>query len=177
MSGITDANYIQPVFALLLLLSEAINCFSLVYSTLPISANQLKQSRWGSYGEAIINVTLSLILIHWNPLLGVALGTLTATTFKALFYMRYTAKHILHCSAWRVMGRFAGAVAVLLLVSCVGMTLMWNVPMENFLVWVFWAGITFVAVGAAALVFGMAAFPAELRSMIPQRIIQKGRRL
>lgn len=177
MSGITDANYIQPVFALLLLLSEAINCFSLAYSTLPISANQLRQSRWGSYGEAIINVTLSLILIHWNPLLGVALGTLTATTFKALFYMRYTAKHILHCSAWRVMGRFAGAVAVLLLVSCVGMTLMCNVPMENFLVWVFWAGVTFVAVGAAALVFGMAAFPAELRSMIPQRIIQKGRRL
>ncbi len=169
MTGITDANYIQPVFALLLLLGEAMNCLALPYTTLPISANQLQRSRWGSYGEAILNVTLSLILIRWNPLVGVAIGTLTATVFKVVFYMLYTSRRILHCSVWRVMGRFAAAMAVLLVISCVGMTLMWNVPMDNFLVWVFWAGVTFVAVGAAALVFGMAAFPAELRSMLPQR--------
>jgi O-antigen/teichoic acid export membrane protein len=169
MTGITDANYIQPVFALLLLLSDAMNCLALPYTTLPIAANQLKQSRWGSYGEAIINVTLSLILIRWNPLVGVALGTLTATVFKVVFYMIYTSRRILHCSVWRVMGRFAAALAVLLVVSCVGMTLMWNVPMGNFLVWVIWAVATFLVVGVVALVFGMAAFPAELRSMLPQR--------
>ena len=82
MAGVTDANYIQPLFALLLLLAEAMNCFALPYTTLPISANRLKANKWGSYGEAIINVSLSLVLIHWNPLLGVAIGTLTATVFK-----------------------------------------------------------------------------------------------
>lgn len=165
-AGITDANYIQPIFALLLLLSESINCFSLVYSTLPISANQLKQSRWGSYGEAIINVTLSLILIHWNPLLGVALGTLTATTFKALFYMHYTAKHILHCSAWRVIGRFAVAVVLLLVLSTAGMTALWNVPMENFFVWILWAAATFLLVGVVTVLFGMVAYRKEMEQIL-----------
>jgi len=172
-AGITDANYIQPLFALLLLLAEAINCLVLPYTTLPISANQLKQSRWGSYGEAILNVGLSLILIHWDPLLGVAIGTLTATVFKALFYMNYTARNILHCSFWHILGRFSWALAVLLVLSCVGMTALWNIPVANFLVWVIWAGVSFLAVGAVTLLFGMAVFPKELKPallrMLPKR--------
>jgi len=165
-AGITDANYIQPVFALLLLLAEAINCFVLPYTTLPISANQLKQSRWGSYGEAIINVGLSLILIQWNPLLGVAIGTLAATVYKSLFYMNYTAKHILKCGIWQITGRFLGAIAVLLIVSCVGMTALWNVPMENFVVWVLWAAAAFLLVGAVTMLFGMAAYGKEMKQIL-----------
>lgn len=165
-AGITDANYIQPVFALLLLLAEAINCFVLPYTTLPISANQLKQSRWGSYGEAIINVTLSLILIQWNPLAGVAVGTLTATVFKAVFYMHYSGKNILKCSTWRIAGRVFCAVAVLLVVSCVGMTALWNVPMANFFVWFLWAVVVSLLVGIATLLFGAAAFPTEVKSIL-----------
>lgn len=165
-AGITDANYIQPVFALLLLLAEAINCFVLAYTTLPISANQLKQSRWGSYGEAIINVALSLVLIRWNPLVGVAIGTLTATVFKALFYMHYSAKHILKCSTWQIAGRVFCAVAILLLVSCVGMTALWSVSMTNFFVWMLWAVAVFLLVGIVALMFGVAAFPTEVKSIL-----------
>ena len=168
-AGITDANYIQPLFALLMLLAEAMNCLALTYTTLPISANRLKQSRWGSYGEAILNIGLSLLLIRWNPLLGVGIGTLAATLFKAVFYMHFTAGNILHCSFLRVLGRFASATAILLAVSCVGMTLMWNIPMANFFVWIFWACIVFLAVSAITLLFGMAAFPRELRAMLPKR--------
>lgn len=172
MAGVTDADYIQPMFALLLILSEAMNCLSLVYSTLPISANQLKQSRWGSYGEAIINVLLSLVLIRWNPLLGIAIGTLVATAFKSVFYMVYSSKRILHCSVWPVLVRFACAAAVLLAVSCLGMTLLWNVPMANFLIWTLWAAGVFLIVGIIAVLFGWSAFPAELRTMLPGRLKQ-----
>ncbi len=165
-AGITDANYIQPVFALLLLLAEAINCFVLPYTTLPISANQLKQSRWGSYGEAIINVSLSVLLIRWDPLLGVAIGTLTATVYKALFYLHYTAKNILHRRVWQTAGRVVCAAAVLLIVSCAGMRVLWNVPMANFMVWILWAGAVFLLVGITTLLFGMVFYPNELKPMI-----------
>ena len=165
-AGITDANYIQPIFALLLLLAEAMSCLVLPYTTLPISANQLKQSRGGSYGEAIINVTLSLILIQRNPLLGVAIGTLAATVYKSLFYMFYTAKHILNCNMWLITGRFLGAIAVLLMVSCVGMTALWNVPMENFFVWILWAAAAFLLVGAVTMLFGMVAYREEIKQIL-----------
>lgn len=166
MAGVTDANYIQPLFALLLLLAEAMNCLVLPYTTLPISANQLKATRWGSYGEAILNIGLSLILIHWDPLVGVAIGTLSATIFKALYYMIYTARRILNCSLWTVLGRFIGAVAVVLAISCAGMAILWNVTMANFFVWAFWAVGVFAVVVVIALLYGLIAWPRELKALV-----------
>lgn len=166
MEGVTDANYIQPLFALFLLVAEAMNCLALPYTTLPISANQLKATRWGSYGEAILNIGLSLILIQWNPLIGVAIGTLTATTFKALYYMIYTARKILCCPVWKVLGRFVGAVAVLLVVSCGGMMLLWNVTMANFFVWAIWAAGVFAVVAVITLLYSLLAWPKELKALV-----------
>lgn len=166
MAGVTDANYIQPIFALLLLLAEAINCFVLPYTTLPISANQLKQSRWGSYVEAILNIGLSVILIHRDPLLGVAIGTLTATIFKALYYMNYTSKHILKCNVWRIIGCFVASIVVLLVISCTGMIAFRNILMENFFVWIMWAIVVFLLVGAVTMLFGMVAYPLELKATL-----------
>jgi hypothetical protein len=148
------------------------NCLVLPYTTLPVSANQLKQTRWGSYGEAIINVGVSLVLIRWDPLLGVAIGTLAATLFKSLFYVNYTAKHILRSSVWPAMSRFAGAAVVLLIVSCIGMTLLWNVSMANFFVWILWAVVVFLLVGAVTLLFGAAAYPKELKPVF-QNLLSK----
>ena len=175
-AGITDANYIQPLFALLLLLAEAMNCLVLPYTTLPISANQLKQSRWGSYGEAIINVGLSLVLIQWNPLLGVAIGTLTATVYKSLFYMGYTAKHILNGGFWRIAGRFAGSVAVLSAITCIGMTVLWNVSVANFFVWVLWAIVVFLSVSVVTLLVGFAMYPGELKAKVNKTLRLKEKR-
>lgn len=168
MAGVTDANYIQPLFALIMLLAEAINCFVLPYTTLPISANQLRQSRWGSYGEAIINVGLSLILIQWNPLLGVAIGTLSATLFKALFYINYTAKNILCCSLCPILARITSATVVLLVISSVGMTMLWQVPMDNFLIWILWSAGVFLVVGAIITLFGMLIFHKEMKQILPR---------
>ena len=166
MAGVTDADYIQPLFGLLLLVAEAMNCLALPYTTLPISANQLKASRWGSYGEAIFNIGLSVILIRWNPLLGVAVGTLCATIFKALYYMIYTARGILKCSIWRVLGRFAGGVAVVAAVSCTGMAFLRNVTMANFFVWALWAVAVFAVVAVIALLYGLLMWPKELKELV-----------
>lgn len=166
MTGVTDANYIQPLFGLLLLLAEAINCLVLPYTALPISANQLRRSRWGSYGEVIINLAVSLLLIRWNPLLGVAIGTLVATVFKALFYMVYTSRNILLCSTRNVLLRFTGAFAVLTAVSGGGMLLLRNVVMSSFFIWIPVGIGAFFAVGLIALLFGLAVYPKELKSLI-----------
>ena len=173
MAGVTDANYIQPLFGLFLLVAEALNCLALPYTTLPISANQLKQSRWGSYGEVIINAGVSLLLIRWNPLLGVAIGTLAATLFKALFYMVYTSKNILQCSTRNVLLRFAGAIAVLLAVSGGGMLLLLQVTVPNYLVWIIMGIAAFFAVSIVALLYGMTAYPKELKSLAANLILRK----
>lgn len=166
VGGITDANYIQPAFGLLLLLAEAMNCMALPCCSLPISANKLKQTRWGSYSEALINIVISCSLIRWNPLLGVAIGTLAATVVKCIYYMTYAAKNFLHCCPGKVIGKFVLAVAVLCAIGAGGMQLIRNVSIHNYLVWGLWGFVVFTATGIIALLFCKITYPKELRQWI-----------
>lgn len=176
MADVTDADYVQPLFGLVLLLAEFMNCLALPCTTLPISANRLKQTRWGSYGEALINITVSLALIRWNPLLGVAIGTLCANLFKSVYYMIYSAKQLMQCSVWKVVGSFLASLAVMLTIGASGMYLLGNAPMDNFAVWCGWGVVTFLVVGSIALIFCIAIFPRELKSFLG-RIAEKCRHL
>ena len=144
--GVTDADYIQPSFALILMLAEAINCMMLPCTSLPVAANHLKQTRWGAYGEAIINLVLSCLLIRWNPLIGVALGTLIATAFRGTFYMIYSAKHILYLPIPRLLAGCAAIIAVIGGVTLAGSRLLQNVIIQNYFQWLLYGAAVFVAI-------------------------------
>lgn len=144
--GITDANYIQPTFALILMMSEAVNCIMLPCSCLPIAANHLKQTRWGAYGEAIINIALSCILIKWSPLVGVALATLIATVFRATFNLVYSTKHILFLTPTRHIVSFFISSAVIASVSYAGYLLIENAVIENYIQWAICGMATFAII-------------------------------
>lgn len=152
-NGITDANYIQPFFALILLMAEAVNCMTLPCSSLPIAANHLKQTRWGAYGEAIINITISCVLIRWNPLLGVAVGTLTATVFRGVFYMAYSSKYILHLRVYKFLFHFAGAASILCISIFVGRILLQSVTISNYVQWILYGIAVFASVSLPTVFF------------------------
>lgn len=149
--GITDANYIQPVFAIILLLAEAVNCLLLPCTSLPVAANQLRQTRWGAYGEAAINLVISLCLVAWNPLVGVAIGTLASTVFKGLYYMVYAAKKILYMPVRKLVISFIGSAALLCAVMCGGSYALRALPINNFFQWILCGVLVFIAVGIIAL--------------------------
>ena len=151
--GITDADYTQPLFALIMLLAEAVNCMILPCASLPVAANRLKQTRWGAYGEAIINIALSCILIQWDPLLGVAIGTLAATVFRGVFYMFYSSKHLLHMPFYKLILRFVGTIAVLLSLILLGRFLLQYVTIENYFQWILCGAAVFAAVGIPAALY------------------------
>ena len=80
--GISDIDYYQPLFATLLCLAEYVYCTSLTYNNMIMAAGHIKQTQWISVTEAIINIVLSLILVKWIGIIGVALGTLIAFAFN-----------------------------------------------------------------------------------------------
>lgn len=161
-ADIADANYTQPLFGLILLMAEGMNCIALPCYTLPISANRLKQTRWGSYLEAVINISVSLLLIWWNPLLGVALGTLAATAFKCIYYIIYAGRHFLCRRPMVLVGQFLATVMVLLLIWQGGRALMAGVVIGNYLVWGLWGVAVVAATALIALLTCKLLFPREV---------------
>lgn len=93
--GITDADYIQPVFAMMLVLAALVACLRVPYHAVTIAAGHFRQTQWAAYGEAVINIVMSVVMVHHFGLVGVAVGTLTATLFRFIYYVFYLRKYIL----------------------------------------------------------------------------------
>jgi Na+-driven multidrug efflux pump len=94
--GVNDANYHQPLFALFAICASLVDMLTLPYKTLISAAGHYKQTKIGAIGEVSINLGLSLILIHSLGLVGVAIGTLAAMTFRLLYSVWYLSKDILN---------------------------------------------------------------------------------
>ncbi len=88
--GIKDANYYQPIFGGLLLLSEALYLIKLPHSNLSYSANKFKEITGPSFIEAIINIVISLLLVKRYGLIGIAIGTSVAMIYRLIFHVYYT---------------------------------------------------------------------------------------
>lgn len=173
MHGVTDANYIQPLFGAVFLLAEGINCLSTPWHTVPISANRLKQTRWGAFGEAGVNIVVSLSLMWWNPLLGVAIGTLAAEVFKTVFYMVYGCKNILHMSTGAEMSRFALNV-ILLVGACVaGLWITNAVEIPDFAAWILVSIVCAAVCAAVAVGVYFLLFPKNMRLLTRQILKRK----
>ncbi|WP_315113911.1 sugar isomerase [Clostridium intestinale] len=93
--GVTDVNYYRPEFAYILILAESIHCVRLPYNYLVFASGHFKQTRNGAFLEAIINILISVILVKYLGIIGVAIGTLCAITFRTFQYANYLSKNIL----------------------------------------------------------------------------------
>lgn len=165
-SEISDADYIQPIFAVVLVFAEVMNCVTQSCSDLVISANRLRESQRGAYGEAAINVGLSIILIRLNPLVGVAVGTLAASVFKGVYYMFYSCKHILEIRIGEIAKSFVFTGVAVGVCALVGLTVIPEIEITNFVLWAVWALVMFVIVSAGTLAAGKILYPDELHSVI-----------
>lgn len=165
-AGAQDVNYVQPVFALILLMGEAINCLILPCFNLPIAANQLKQSQIGAYSEAAINLVSSCILVLWNPLIGVAVGTLVSVVFKSVYYIVYSAKHVLKMKVGRMLRDFFITVAVLLVVCVAGMLVVSAFAINSYFMWVIAGFCTVAVTGLVSVVVGQFLYPERMKEAL-----------
>lgn len=93
--GVTDVNYIRPVFAYTLLLSGFFNAVRLPYQLVVQAAGHYRQTRNGAILEAGLNIGLSSLLVYSIGLEGAAIGVLCATLVRTVQYTWYSSRKIL----------------------------------------------------------------------------------
>ena len=101
MRGVTDAEYVRPVFGVLITISEFIWAIRLPYSSVTLAAGHFKETRKGAWIEAIVNIVLSVILVFHFGIIGVAIGTIVAMTIRTVEFMYHNSKYILKRNALR----------------------------------------------------------------------------
>lgn len=111
--GITDANYYQPVFAIIMIVAQMIYCMRTPYINLAYQSGHFKQISKYAYTEAIMNLTISICLISKYGLIGIAIGTLISIIYRTIMQVIYVKKNIL----FRKISIFVKYIIVYLMVS------------------------------------------------------------
>lgn len=96
--GITDADYIVPLFAVLITLAHAGHCLRHPYNILILAAGHYKQTQWNYIISAVMNIVISILTVRVWGLIGVATGTLCAMLYQTIWMAYYDSKHILSIS-------------------------------------------------------------------------------
>ena len=91
-----DADYYQPLFGVLIVISEYICIIRTPYNKLTYAAGHFKETRTGAWVECILNIVISVILV-WNfGIIGVAIGTIVAMAVRAAEFMYHSSRYILN---------------------------------------------------------------------------------
>lgn len=94
-SGINDANYIQPLFAALIVAANAGHCLRLPYNIVILAAGHYKQTQNNYIAVAIINIVVSIATVKAWGLVGVAIGTLVAMAYQTVWMAIYDSKNLI----------------------------------------------------------------------------------
>ena len=93
--GVTDVNYIQPLFAVVITFAHAGHCMRLPYSLMILAGGHFKQTQSNYIIAATINIVLSVVLVISLGLVGVAIGTLVAMVYQTVWMAYYISKNLI----------------------------------------------------------------------------------
>lgn len=93
--GINDADYIQPLFAVLITIANAGHCLRLPYNILILAAGHYKQTQSNYIIAMILNIVVSIATVKMWGLVGVAIGTLIAMAYQTVWMAKNDSKNII----------------------------------------------------------------------------------
>ena len=154
MNGVTDADYIRPVFGYVLVLAEFIWAIRMPYNSLIYAAGHFRETRKGAWTEALVNIVLSVILVFNYGLIGVAIGTTIAMLIRTTEFIYHANKQILHRSVKDSIAKILTAVSIIIIVSILRFSLIEFALPVNYFEWLVEAVIIFSIVS----IFTMLAY-------------------
>lgn len=171
-AGINDANYIQPAFAILLTLANAMHCLRLPYNIMVLAAGHYKQTQKNYIVAATINIVLSVLTVKAWGLIGVAIGTLAAMAYQTVWLAIYDSKHFVSWPMKSVIKQFAvDGITAAFIVMISGMVTMHSV---TYLSWIVLAMITALLAIIIATCLNFIAYKDKMIALI--HIAMKGKR-
>lgn len=115
-NGINDADYIQPLFAVLITVANAGHCLRLPYNILILAAGHYKQTQSNYIVAMILNIVISIATVKIWGLIGVSIGTFVAMAYQTVWMARYDSKNII-CWPFKNFLKQCGVDAITVIVA------------------------------------------------------------
>ncbi len=162
--GVHDTNYIYPIFGALLVAAYGAYCIRLPYNTMVLAAGHYKETQASAILEAGINVVVSVFLVNWYGLCGVAVGTLVAMLYRSCYLAYYLSKAILNRPFNNYIKHMAVDVAVIIVVYFSSRWLLTEV--SGYVEWILLAIKVFVIAAIEIVAVNLILYREEFRDAI-----------
>ncbi len=163
--GVTDADYIRPIFGYLLVASEFIWALRTPYSSITLAAGHFKQTRKGAWIEAIVNIILSVILVFNFGLVGVAIGTIVAMLIRTVEFVYHANKYLLKRNVWASVGKILVAVVATIITIVIVHFINLAIP-DGYMAWILNALIVLLIAAVVAFVLFFICYKKELLAVL-----------
>lgn len=118
--NISDANYIIPVFPYIMCAMTICRCLQMPYNVVVQAAGHFKQTQKSAIIEPIINISISIILVKYLSLTGVAIGMFVSMLYRMVYLSYYLTKNILKINRKILIKRFFVDIIIIILVVLLG---------------------------------------------------------
>ena len=162
--GIQDADYRQPMFAIVIILAELIYCLREPFVQATNAAGMFKETSLHAYIEAGINIIVSIALVFRLGITGVAIGTLLAMLYRMVAQVIIVNKRILKQTAWKSFLRIAILVVATLVIYFL-FTRFGPQSIDTVGSWIKYGCVVFVIVSVVAFALGMSLYRAMRRKI------------
>lgn len=173
--GVTDVDYVRPMFGVLMLVAEGIHCMRLPYQAVVYAMGHFRQTRNGAIAEAAINLIISIALVPFFGIMGVAAGTAAAMAFRSLQYIIYYYRKVLGKNGiFSVLRLLAVSIAEIFLIILIARFLP-AFPIPNYLIWVIYSAGMCAMCSVVSVVFTLLFYPSLFRQIlgIALRVLKK----
>jgi len=157
--GITDADYIVPLFAALIVSATGAYCIRLPYSMIVLAAGNYKETQTGAIIEMALNIVISVAAVFRFGLIGVAIGTLVSMSYRTVYYAVYLKKNIIN----RDLKHFIKHLAVdaLTVAAIILFAHRFNLSEVSYLAWFFLAVKVFAVALAVTFLINLLCYKRE----------------
>ncbi|MBR2722394.1 MAG: polysaccharide biosynthesis C-terminal domain-containing protein [Clostridia bacterium] len=164
-ASITDVDYYQPLFGILMVLSAFVFSVKNPYQYLAEGAGKFKETRNGAILEVVINIVASVLFVLKFGFIGVLMGILCSSIIRTVEYALFVFKHLLHTSRWHLLKHFSLLCATF--ATCFGVgKLVGFLPCTNYLNWIINAVLVSLSSGVIVLVVSFLFYRNELLSSL-----------
>lgn len=162
--GIEDADYIVPLFGVLLVIAYAVQCLRVPYFRMIKAAGHFKQTQNGAYISALLNILITVGMVFKFGLVGAALGTFVAMLYHTCYFAWYLRRNILERSMvyfckYILIDFFIGAISIFI---CSHMT----IEPTGYFFWVIDALKVCMIVSIVMLLMNIIFYRKETKSMM-----------
>lgn len=142
--GVTDVEYIRPMYAVVISLATAIQIIRTPYVSFIGGIGHYKQTKKAAIIEAATNIGLSVVLVNFIGIVGVAIGTLAANLIRTLHYGFYIDNHVIKRGKWSFIGKIIWALSNIAVLYIAYTFTFKDIIIEGWFAWLVFAACAFL---------------------------------